>query len=818
MEKSMFFNSVDRDRLYNADDLCLYLDSLFESGVLKRDNGSLDITAGDGMQVIVSSGYAFINGHLYVNDDDKIISVDNADGVYNRIDSIVVRLDSSLRQITVELKKGQNASSAAIPSVTRDGDIYELQLGYVTINKGIVSIEQSMITDTRDDTAVCGYVINNAEEGERLQRQIDQIKTDDPVFTSYLSNVVKFWRNKEKNEKAFLDYADIFCENKTLNDVINEDLVNVKCNMIDLADGIILQTFFKTANDFVCYRKPAGISISNGIPNSDSSYCFYIKIRTSVIGYRYNDKTTWFSNFVNDELSGFKTFISPDQITDSIEVSEKGKKVADAYALKVLNEELKGFVKKNYSGSAELSNLANLEQWARTVDNYAFYRKEASVKVQGGIPDSDASVCFYVRMGTFVFGHKVSDKTLWYAPFYNDKLSDFAELTNVESVKYKDGVIKDIPSGSFMGNFLPSADNYRIYRKDSSTAITGGLPNSSGKYEFYIKLGSIVLGYSTNGHFYLGACLNNTIGGWVELPDINGALSGLSLDRDGSGQLTLLSFKRAGDLVMAFILEEDGRLRLASYNNNQNVSSPIIVHRNGDVEVAGSVKTGSSVWGAGFARLFGSSPHIDFHYGSTTDFTTRLIQTASNILRFDIVNSSGTVGYIEMYKSNNSSNPITSLRPMTDNAAYLGDSSHKWNTVYATNTQIQSDKKTKRLIADIAKAEEFIMGLEPKQYKLKNSDTKQGRLHYGFIAQDVAKMAEAIEVGDLSMYQAAVIETDENGDTVELNYDPETQKIKDSSLSWSLNYNEIIAPLVAVVQKQQKQIKELQELLINKED
>ncbi len=175
MEKSMFFNSVDRDRLYNADDLCLYLASLFESGVLKRDSGSLDITAGDGMQVIVSSGYAFINGHLYVNDDDKIISIDNADGVYNRIDSIIVRLDSSLRQITVELKKGQNASSAAIPSVTRDGDIYELQLGYVTINKGIVSIEQSMITDTRDDTTVCGYVINNAEEGERLQRQIDQI-------------------------------------------------------------------------------------------------------------------------------------------------------------------------------------------------------------------------------------------------------------------------------------------------------------------------------------------------------------------------------------------------------------------------------------------------------------------------------------------------------------------------------------------------------------------------------------------------------------------------------------------------------------------
>lgn len=245
MEKSMFFNSVDRDRVYNADDLCLYLASLFESGVLKRDEGSLDITAGDGMQVIISSGYAFIDGHLYVNDDDKILNIDNADGVYNRIDSVVVRLDSSLRQITVELKKGQNSSNATVPNITRDGDIYELQLGYITVNKGIVSIEQAMITDTRDDTAVCGYVINNAEEGERLQKQIDQILSGEKTVkkAEYASKTERLSVGSKDNPDKTIAF---YCADGTYYRLhaSNGGFYIRKCN----ADGTTIKTVLTVAD------------------------------------------------------------------------------------------------------------------------------------------------------------------------------------------------------------------------------------------------------------------------------------------------------------------------------------------------------------------------------------------------------------------------------------------------------------------------------------------------------------------------------------------------------------------------------------------
>ena len=47
-----------------------------------------------------------------INDDDYILPIDVADGVLKRIDRVVVRLDTTDREIRVEVKKGTFASSS----------------------------------------------------------------------------------------------------------------------------------------------------------------------------------------------------------------------------------------------------------------------------------------------------------------------------------------------------------------------------------------------------------------------------------------------------------------------------------------------------------------------------------------------------------------------------------------------------------------------------------------------------------------------------------------------------------------------------------
>lgn len=155
-------------------------------------------------------------------------------------------------------------------------------------------------------------------------------------------------------------------------------------------------------------------------------------------------------------------------------------------------------------------------------------------------------------------------------------------------------------------------------------------------------------------------------------------------------------------------------------------------------------------------------------------------------------------------------NKRTIFRSATNGGAYLGSASYCWNTAFFTNAITQSDRKAKDniMLLDADKAKDFIMALKPSSYTLKNSDSDNPRLHLGLIAQEVAEAAKYTDMGDLSLYQAAVISDKKDGDEA-----PYSEDIPDEKLSWGLNYNELIAPLIRVVQAQQKQIDLLMQYL-----
>lgn len=143
----------------------------------------------------------------------------------------------------------------------------------------------------------------------------------------------------------------------------------------------------------------------------------------------------------------------------------------------------------------------------------------------------------------------------------------------------------------------------------------------------------------------------------------------------------------------------------------------------------------------------------------------------------------------------------TILRGVVHGTCYLGVSSLRWNTLYCFSVDQSSDRKLKTDIAPIDKATAFLMSLKPVQYRMKDGK----RIHFGFIAQDVAAAAAENNMGDLSMYKAAVI-----GGEEEQYYSPD---VPDEQLSWGLDYSQIIAPLVQTVQDQQKRIESLESRL-----
>ena len=217
-------------------------------------------------------------------------------------------------------------------------------------------------------------------------------------------------------------------------------------------------------------------------------------------------------------------------------------------------------------------------------------------------------------------------------------------------------------------------------------------------------------------------------------------------------------------------------------------------------------------WGSGWREAVDSGNWSDFLANATgtmatntnpmTNVHVRSIGSAVATLSFYCANADGSQGNsMNFLKESKNSEGRTVLRCSVNGGAYLGTTSYRWNTGFFTNTITQSDQKDKENIAAIPNAKAFIMALEPIAYTLKDGDG--GRIHMGFAAQAVAQAAQENQMGDLSLYQAAVI----GEDGTETYYTPEAPE---EQLSWGLNYHEFIAPLVALVQEQEARIAALE--------
>lgn len=164
MERCGFFDAnlvgEEYDRVYLAAQFAAYFASFIGNGVYAEHSNQLQVVAmpTPQMQVSVEKGQGWINGYWYENTESISLEIDVADGVLNRVDSVVLRLGFSERNMWVAVKKGTPAISPSAPALTRNADYYELQLATIDVPASSIKITQAQITDTRMNQNVCGWV------------------------------------------------------------------------------------------------------------------------------------------------------------------------------------------------------------------------------------------------------------------------------------------------------------------------------------------------------------------------------------------------------------------------------------------------------------------------------------------------------------------------------------------------------------------------------------------------------------------------------------------------------------------------------------
>lgn len=172
-------NNVD----YDASGAAIY-NCTRTSGVYADEN-NLDISITDDMVVSIGTGLAWIRNTAFAGmavavKNAVAVAVGVADSVLNRIDRVVLQYSAANNASSVVLKPGTPSSSPTAPARITTESLYELVLYDIYVAAGTTMLTESMITDQRRDTGLCGLMA----DGVTREGAITYVAVDGSSVTS----------------------------------------------------------------------------------------------------------------------------------------------------------------------------------------------------------------------------------------------------------------------------------------------------------------------------------------------------------------------------------------------------------------------------------------------------------------------------------------------------------------------------------------------------------------------------------------------------------------------------------------------------------
>lgn len=143
-----FYNALNHDRLYDAIQMSSIFDGIIRDGIFSTIGDTMIVTAPeDGMYVNVGSGRAWFNHTWTLNDTAYPIEAEQAEVVLDRIDAVILEVNSSaeVRANSIKFLKGTPSSNPVKPTLTHNAEVNQYALAYVRIKAGQTTIFQSDI-------------------------------------------------------------------------------------------------------------------------------------------------------------------------------------------------------------------------------------------------------------------------------------------------------------------------------------------------------------------------------------------------------------------------------------------------------------------------------------------------------------------------------------------------------------------------------------------------------------------------------------------------------------------------------------------------
>lgn len=223
-----FFNSIDHDRVYNADQMSTYFKGLISQGVFENVGGALQVMASDGLTVQVQTGRAIIGDVLKWIENDTVmnLTINPAHVILNRYTAVIIQCDINNRVINITTKDGANATDPIKPNMVNTATMKELCLAYIYVKAGTSAITQANIQDTRANKNLCGWVTG-------LVDQVDTTTLFDQWSAAYSENIAEMESWEVTQKTAFENWLSTLTQQLTVGAYIREYKKVVTLNTSD---------------------------------------------------------------------------------------------------------------------------------------------------------------------------------------------------------------------------------------------------------------------------------------------------------------------------------------------------------------------------------------------------------------------------------------------------------------------------------------------------------------------------------------------------------------------------------------------------------
>lgn len=161
---SGFFDSVDGDRRYDADQFSSFLDGIVYDGVYGAYGNCFYVMSNESedLGIIIDTGRAWFNHTWTLNDTYYNLTMPEADLLLDRIDAVVIEVNKEDRQNSFQVVQGTPAESPVRPTLKgRSGEvteeIYQYAIAYIARPAASTTITQDQIVYVVDtsETPLC---------------------------------------------------------------------------------------------------------------------------------------------------------------------------------------------------------------------------------------------------------------------------------------------------------------------------------------------------------------------------------------------------------------------------------------------------------------------------------------------------------------------------------------------------------------------------------------------------------------------------------------------------------------------------------------